>query len=54
VQVVVVVAQAVAAADEAVRAADARAVRVAHATERGVTVDVVMVAAKAEASSSRT
>ena len=54
-QVVDAAAQAaVAAADEVVRAADARAARVAHATERDVTVDAETVAAKAEASSSRT
>ena len=55
-QVVVAAAQAVAAVveDEVVQAADAKAARVAHVTERDVMADVVTVAAKAEASSSRT
>jgi len=53
-QVVVAAAPAVAAADVVVRAADAKAARVAHVTERDAMVDVVTVAAKAEASSSRT
>ena len=53
-QVVDAVAPAAAVVVEVVRAADVRAARVAHATERDVMVDVVTVAETAEASSSRT
>ena len=55
--VVVVVLAAVVAdrvADEVAQAVDARVARVAHATEKVETAVEVTVAAKAEASSSRT
>ena len=47
-------APAAAVEDEGVRAADAKAARAAHATERDVMVDGVTVAATAGVSSSRT